>query len=82
MTLPDVIDHLLRLENRVTTLEHRTGAGTIIVHDKEHDRVLSEMDTIRHTYASHQAWSAKDRQRFGVLRERRNELRKVLGIKA
>lgn len=80
--IAEIIETVHALEARVAALEHRSPSGSaMIVHDKEHDRVIEEMKTIQRTYAAHQSWNAADRARFSVLRARRNELRKLLGIK-
>lgn len=53
----------------------------LIVFDKEHDRILERMKLINRSYADHQTWSKKDIQDFKELKARRDELRKLMGIK-
>lgn len=81
-----ILCRLNGIDRRLDELEARSpgsnqnGNNNTIVLDKEHDRVLKEMDTIAGTYAGHQTWSPKDRERFKALKARRDELRKMLGI--
>ena len=85
--MSDLLERISRLETKVAAIERRletmSGSGGVatIVQDKEYDRVLHEMKVIEDTYAGHQSWSQSDTTRFRILRLRRDELRKQLGIK-
>lgn len=81
----DVIGKLEALAERVRLLEKRMNAvhnsGTsIIVLDKEHDRVLERIRLLKTQYSEHQTWSAKDRDELSKLAARRKELRRILGV--
>jgi hypothetical protein len=47
---------------------------------KEYDRIIARMDLLKATYGGHQDWDPSDRLEFHKLRQRRDELRKLLGI--
>lgn len=73
------------LERRVAALESaliRSSPSTTntIVLDKELDRILARMETIRGTYASHQSWSKDDKVEFAKLKARKSDIKKTLGI--
>lgn len=51
----------------------------IILRREELNRVIRAMKAISDSYSEHQSWSEKDAQRWVVLRDRRNELREMLG---
>ena len=71
------------LERRVAALELgclRNSTTNTIVLDKELDRILARMETIRATYSSHQSWSQQDKDAFAKLRDRKREIKKLLGI--
>lgn len=55
------------------------GANTVLL-QKEYDRVLDRMRTLKGNYASHQTWDKKDIEEWGKLKPRRDELRKILGV--
>lgn len=55
------------------------GANTVLL-QKEYDRILERMRTVKGNYASHQTWDKKDAEEWGKLKARRDELRKILGI--
>lgn len=71
------------IEERLDALEHRgnSGSANTVVFDKELDRVMEKMDSIRGTYASHQSWRLEDRKRYQTLLERKKELQRLLGVK-
>lgn len=50
--------------------------------DKEHDRVMVAMRTIENSYDANMTWRASDREKYRALKARRQELRKLLGVKA
>lgn len=52
----------------------------VVVHQKEYDRVIARMATIKSTYGDHQTWSELDRNEFNKLRDRKRELKTILGI--
>ena len=83
--LTELAKSVMDMSRRLNAIEMRMKAGNpisnVIVMDKEHDRIMEEMKTIRSTYSDHQTWREEDRNRFNELRERREELRKLLGIK-
>lgn len=77
---------IIRLEKRVDALERRLaqgnplGGASMIVMDKEHDRVMHAMGVIEDTYSAHQNWRVEDKKRYRELKARRNELRKALNV--
>lgn len=79
-----ILCRLNGIDRRLDALEKEikpNGTQNVIVLDKEHDRVLKEIDLIEGSYAGHQTMSQADRDRLKVLRARRNEIRAILGIK-
>lgn len=81
----DLLLRVKSLEERVALLEKATktnnsGPVDMMIRDKEYDRVCEEMRLIRSTYGDHQTWIPGDAERYRVLRSRRNELRKILGV--
>jgi hypothetical protein len=50
------------------------------IHGAEYQRVITAMQLISGTYASHQNWSKDDLMRYRQLKTRRNELRTMLNI--
>lgn len=83
MSMEQLRKEVAALARRVEILERRRdgGGASLIVYDKELDRVLSEMRCIAETYSAHQNWRAEDRLRFRELKARRTELRRILNIK-
>lgn len=82
--MTDLHAQVARLEARVAALEKLKDSATnvqMIRFEKEYDRVLQKMETIRGTYAGHQSWTKSDLAEFGKLRHRQLELRSILGIK-
>lgn len=81
---------LKTLERKVAALERGTpnpqcpgaevSGARLIILDKEHDRILEAITTLRATYGDHQTWSTEDVEKHKKLVARRNELRKLLGI--
>lgn len=57
----------------------KNGADTIVL-QKEFDRAVERMKTIRSSYEAHQSWDAKDTAEFNKLKARRDELKKLLGV--
>jgi hypothetical protein len=86
---PDWAERLRRavasLEVRVAVLERTLGGSLSASHitlDKEHDRIMQKMDAIEGTYSGLQRWRDKDRIEWRNLRQRRDQIRKQLGITA
>lgn len=79
---------LKELEDRIAALERRLGqlsannSTTLVIRDKEYERVLHEMHIIAGTYASHQEWRKADRVRYRQLQARKLELMKILEVTA
>jgi hypothetical protein len=59
-----------------------TNGAMVVIKGKEYERVVEQMKTIRATYGDHQIWSTGDVKRFNELKERRNQLKQELGLKA
>lgn len=64
-----------------------TGPRTItgaerVTYNAELERVQKRMDVIKSQYEAHQAWSDGDRVEFNKLRDRRKDLRGLLGVVA
>lgn len=57
-----------------------SGAETMVA-QKEYDRVVARMKTIRSDYGDHQNWNESDKIEYGSLKERKAELKSKLGIK-
>lgn len=57
-----------------------TNGAHVVVHQKEYDRVIARMAAIKSTYGDHQTWSELDRNEFNKLRDRKRELKTILGI--
>lgn len=62
-----------------------SGTGKIngaqqVTFQKEFDRVVEKMQLIKSTYADHQSWSQDDANLYTRLRDRRKELKELLGI--
>lgn len=80
-------EQLNALAARVKAIEERmaalanTGNVAMMVRDKELDRVIEEMRTIKHTYSEHQNWAQRDVARFKQLKARKAELKAILGVK-
>ena len=56
------------------------SATDTILRQKEFERVVAAMRSIRDSYSDHQAWDAKDKRRYNQLVERKKELQKILGV--
>lgn len=57
----------------------QNGARLMLFRD-EYNRILARMKTLKETYSGMQTWREEDKSEFIRLRERRNELRKILGM--
>jgi len=68
----------LRWEERRAALKPN-GAELVIGHT-EFKNVEARMKAIKDSYADHQAWSADDATKFKALRDRKVELKKMLGM--
>jgi hypothetical protein len=80
----NLCEELDALIGRVKALEARPNSvqtTNVIVLDKELDRILARMETLRATYASHQTWSKEDRELFAKLKARKKEIQALLGVK-
>jgi hypothetical protein len=66
--------------------EERRGVAAVspttqaILHQKELDEVTVKMQSIRGAYSGHQSWSEDDKGRWFKLKDRRDELKKLLGM--
>jgi len=62
----------------------RSGAGaggaSLIVKQRELDRCLEAMRSIRNSYGDHQAWDAVDKAKWAKLVERKKQLKRELGV--
>lgn len=69
----------LRWEERrdVSAVSPTTQA---ILHQKELDEVLSQMRSIRYSYCDHQDWRPEDKTRWLLLKSRKYDLKKLLGM--
>lgn len=56
------------------------SATDTILRQKEFERVVAAMRSIRDSYSEHQAWDAKDRKRYNELVTRKKQLRELLGV--
>lgn len=59
----------------------KPNGAQLVIFGKEYERVLAQMTTIRNGYESHREMLEDDRRKYFGLKARRNELRKILGIK-
>ncbi len=57
----------------------QNGAATVIM-GREYERIIDRLKTIRSQYSDHQAWDEKDKAEYTKHIDRRNQLRKTLGI--
>lgn len=57
----------------------QNGAVTVIM-GREYERIIERMKTIKGQYGEAQTWCKDDLAEFAKLKQRRNELRKRLGI--
>lgn len=53
-----------------------------MISNAEYERVLKRIDTIRGTYSGMQEWAADDKAEIRKLKQRRDELKKLLGLTA
>lgn len=51
-----------------------------IIWQKELERVIDKMKSIKAGYSEHQPWTAADKDAFLKLRDRKQELQKLLGV--
>jgi hypothetical protein len=58
----------------------KTTGSERMVHLEEFKRVEARMNDIRNSYSEHQSWSEDDRFKFQALKERKVELKKLLGM--
>lgn len=58
---------------------HPTGADKII-QQREYERVVQRMTTIKGQYEGHQSWDSRDKAEFSKLRDRRDTLKTALGV--
>lgn len=56
-----------------------SGADKMI-YQKEYERIVARMQTIRNSYGEMQTWSASDKQEYGRLSKRKIELKNLLGV--
>lgn len=65
--------------------EERRGVAAVsptlsILHQKELEEVTGKMQSIRGAYSGHQTWSEEDKARWFRLKDRKVELKKLLGM--
>lgn len=81
-----ILCRLNGIDRRLDALEESKKAGNgcsnIIVLDKEHDRVIAEIEKIQSSYDSFRFMPDHQRDRLRMLKARRKELRELLGVKA
>lgn len=77
-----------RLSQGQSVTEPVTGSVTRSItptervqYNKEYERVLEKMEAIRGTYSGHQVWRKADRMQYTILAARKQELKKLLGVK-
>lgn len=51
-----------------------------ILRQKELDEVQKKMNSLRNSYCDHQAWAEEDKDKWRKLRDRKVELKKLLGM--
>lgn len=51
------------------------------IHQKELERVMEKMKSIRNSYMEHQGWDALDKAKFNELKARKLQLQELLGVK-
>lgn len=77
-----ISEAVIELSKRVADIETRLASSvSLVALDKEHDRVIERMKSISATYSQHQSWSESDRTKYQELKTRRDELKRILGIK-
>jgi hypothetical protein len=57
-----------------------SGGMRILLAHEEFKRVEAKMKAIRDSYSEHQSWSAEDREKFASLRDRKAQLKQILGM--
>ena len=77
--LDKIIRRLDVIEARLDAL--RPNNTNTIVLDKELDRVLEQIHTLKATYGGMQTWGLEDRARLKKLYARQKELMTLLGVK-
>lgn len=90
MSSPDqrLVEELLK---RITILENLLASdrgmssSRMVILDKEHDRILQRIAAMKNKYNSEYGhaltWSPGDLKLFNELKQRRDEIRRALGIK-
>jgi uncharacterized protein YdaU (DUF1376 family) len=58
----------------------KPGGAETVLRQKEYERVIETMRSIRNSYSEHQSWDSKDKRRYNQLVERKKELQKILGV--
>jgi len=56
------------------------NGARLMLHRDEYNRILARMKTLKETYSGMQSWRQEDKDEFLKLRQRRNELRSILGM--
>jgi hypothetical protein len=62
------------------TWQRSGGGASLIVKQRELDRCLEAMKSIRNSYGDHQAWDDGDKAKWSKLVERKKQLKKELGV--
>jgi hypothetical protein len=70
----------LRWEEKRSAEKSVNATTQAILYQRELIEVTAKMNDIRNSYSEHQSWSDKDHKRFAVLRARKLELKKLLGM--
>lgn len=70
----------LRWEEKAKSHLEPNETAKMILRQKELDRVEEKMKSIKGSYSENLSWDAKDRNLYGVLKKRRDELVKLLGM--
>lgn len=69
-----------KLRSQSGSAEKIINSAQIVVYQKELDRVLQRLASIRNTYGDHQTWTDQDKKLYAQLVARRTELKKLLGV--
>lgn len=78
----DVVAKIMegKYDNGKASKVQQSGVTAFAQH-KELERVSERMKTIKSTYSGHQTWAEDDIEEFRKLRDRKNELKAILGVK-
>lgn len=68
------------MANWKRTSDSPSNGARVVIMGREYERVLADMKSIQGSYESHRDMLPDDRSRFTKLKQRREELRRILGI--